>query len=119
MFEFFAIALILALPYVAVLVVLTVLAPSWRWVVGLIVMSGVVLAAFWIWHWMIGQTVFGAGYLAGLMMGMVLTLAWIPSIGWNNKYSHSNRMNTFAVSTMSRPSPPAPPKMNLPACVVD
>jgi hypothetical protein len=80
MSEFFAIALILSLPYLAVLVLIAVLAPSERWVVGFIAMSGSVVAGSWIWHWMIGQAVLGPGYFAGLAMGLVLTMAYAVAI---------------------------------------
>jgi hypothetical protein len=80
MFELFAIALVMALPYLAILVVLTILTPSWRWVAGFILMSGSVLVGLWIWHWIIGQDVVGAGYFAGVLMGLVLTWAYAIAV---------------------------------------
>jgi hypothetical protein len=80
MFELLAIALALALPYLAILVVLTFLTPSWRWVAGFILASGSVLGGLWIWHWIIGKDVGGVGYFAGLLMGGVLTLAYAVAV---------------------------------------
>jgi hypothetical protein len=80
MFELFAIAMVLALPYLAILVVLTILTPSWRWVAGFILASGSVLGGLWIWHWIISKDVEGAGHFAGLLMGLVLTLAYAIAI---------------------------------------
>jgi hypothetical protein len=80
MFDFVAAALLLALPYLAVLTVLTVLTPSWHWVAGFIVMSGSALIGFWIWHWIIAQRFWGKGYFVGLAFGLMLTLAFAIAV---------------------------------------
>ena len=85
MFELFAIALVLALPSLAILVVLTVLTPSVVWVVGPIAMTGSVLGGFWIWLWMIRQAELGtghlaAGYFAGAIGMAVLTMAYAIAV---------------------------------------
>ena len=76
MSELFTGGLVLSLPYLAILVILAILTPSWRWVAGFVLVSGSVLGGLWIWLVTIGPTVSGAGYFAGRLMASVLTLAY-------------------------------------------
>jgi hypothetical protein len=69
MFDLFALSLVLALPYVSLLVIVTMLTPSWRWVVAVIVMSGFAPAKYLIWPWITGEPLPGWGPLIASMMG--------------------------------------------------
>lgn len=76
MSELFAGGLVLSLPYLAIVVVLAILTPSRRWVAGFILASGGVLGGLWIRLVTVGPAALGVGYVAGLLMASVLTLAY-------------------------------------------
>jgi hypothetical protein len=83
MFDTALFAVVLAVPIIATLIALTVLLPSWRWVLGVILIAGAALLSARMSYGLFADPALARAVLQLLMHSSILAaLAWCAGLIW-------------------------------------